>query len=82
MLHIDVNDGQGIFQGFAWRSSLEKKSLLDTVNALYISRNIIDKGNRIWYKLNCKTRISVITSVGESETEIVTPILNNRVIDW
>ena len=29
--------------------------------------NISDKDYRMWFKLNCKTRISVVTSVGESD---------------
>ena len=46
-----------------------KESLLDTMNALYVPGNISDKDYRMWFKLNCKTRISVITSVGESNAE-------------
>ena len=38
-------------------------ALLDTINTLYISGNINDKD----YKLNCKIRILVLTSVGESD---------------
>ena len=36
-------------------------------NALYVEGNITDKDYRMWFKLNCKTRISVVTSVGESD---------------
>ena len=45
----------------------DKKSLIDTLNALYVEGNISDKDYRMWFKLNCKTRISVVTSVGESD---------------
>ena len=36
---------------------LDKESLLDTLNALYVSGNISDKDYRMWFELNCKTRI-------------------------
>ena len=44
-----------------------KESLIDTLNALYIEGNITDKDYRMWFKLNGKTRIFVVTSVGESD---------------
>ena len=69
MLNMEVNNGHGIFQGFDMEKFFEKESLFDTLNALYVSGNISDKDYRMWFELNCKTRISVITSVGESDAE-------------
>ena len=37
------------------------------IQSYLISGNITDKDYRMWFKLNCKTRISVVTSVGESD---------------
>ena len=42
-------------------------SLIDTLNSLYVEGDISDKDYRMWYKLNCKTIISVVTSVGETD---------------
>ena len=45
----------------------DKESLIDTLNALYVEGDISEKDYRMWFKLNCKTRISVVTTVGESD---------------
>ena len=45
----------------------DKESLIDTLNALYVEGDISEKENRMWFKLNCKTRIAVVTLVGESD---------------
>ena len=39
-------------------TNYSKESLFYTINALYVPGNIIDKDYRMWFKLNCKTRIS------------------------
>ena len=69
MLNMEVNNGSGIFQVFDMDNFFDKESLIDTLNALYVEGNISDKDYRMWYKLNCKTRISVVTSVGETDAE-------------
>ena len=51
-------------QGFNNKKFFDKESLLDT---LYTEGHISDKDYRMLYKLNCKTRISVITLVSESD---------------
>ena len=48
---------------------LDKESLLDTLYTLYIEGKIRDKDYRMGYKLNYKTRISVLTLVGETVAE-------------
>ena len=67
MLYMEVNNGSGIFQGIDKETFFDKESLIDTLNALYVEGNISDKDYRIWFELNCKTRISVLTFVGESD---------------
>ena len=52
----------------------DKESLIDTLNALYIAGNITDKYYRIWFKQNCKTRISV----GESDTARIFDSIGKR----
>ena len=64
---MEVNNGSGIFQGFDMEKFFDKESLIDTLNALYVQGDISDKDYRMWFKLNCKTRISVVTFVGETD---------------
>ena len=64
MLAIEANNGQGIFQGFDMEKFFDKESLLNT---LYTEGHIIDKDYRMRYKLNCKTLISVLTTMRESD---------------
>ena len=64
---MEVNNGSGIFQGFDMEKFFDKESLIDTLSALYVEGDISDKDYRMWFKLNCKTHISVVTKVGESD---------------
>ena len=64
---MEVNNGSGIFQGFDMEKFFDKVSLIDTLNALYVEGDISEKDYRMWFKLNCKTCISVVTTVGESD---------------
>ena len=36
---------------------------------IYTEGNISDKDHRMWYKLNCKSGISVLTTVGETDAK-------------
>ena len=49
----------------------DKESLLDTMVTLKKKADINNKDYRLWYKLNEDTRISVRTSVGESESKLI-----------
>ena len=64
---MEVNNGNSIFQGFNVEQFFDKESRIDTLNAIYVEGNITDKDYWTWFKLNCKTIISVVTSVGESD---------------
>ena len=49
----------------------DKESLLDCMNTLKTKAKIDNKSYRLWYKLNENTKISVKTSVGESDSATV-----------
>ena len=47
------------------------ESLIVTLNAHYVEVDILEKDYRMWFKLNCKTHLFVVTSVGESDAALV-----------
>ena len=57
----------GIFNVFDMSKFFDKESLLDCMNVLNTHAKISNKSYRLWYKLNEGTRISVKTSVGETD---------------
>ena len=57
----------GIFNVFDMSKFFDKESLLDCMNVLNTHAKINNKSYRLWYKLNEGTRISVKTSVGETD---------------
>ena len=61
----------GIIQTFDMEKFFDKESLLDTMVTLKKKADIDNKDYRLWYKLNEDTRISVRTSVGESESKLI-----------
>ena len=61
---MDTGDRSKQFQGFDMEKFVDKESLLDTLYTLFSERQISDKDYKICYKLNCKTRISLLTTVG------------------
>ena len=52
----------------------DKESLLDCMDTLDKEAKVDNKSYRIWYKLNEETRISVRTSVGDSDEK--------SLVDW
>ena len=50
---MEVNNGNGTFQGFDMDKYFYKESLIETLNALYVEGNITDKEYRMWFKSNC-----------------------------
>ena len=72
----DKINGSGIFKGFDMEKFFDKESLIDTLNTLYVEGDISDKDYRMWYKLNCKTRISVLTTVEETHANAAFAITN------
>ena len=61
----------GIIQTFDMEKFFDKESLLDTMVTLKNKAGIDSKDYRMWFKLNEDTRISVRTSVGESESKLI-----------
>ena len=57
----------GIFNVFDMSKFFDKESLLDCMDVLNTHAKISNKSYRIWYKLNEGTKISVKTSVGETD---------------
>ena len=51
--------------------NVDKESLLDTMFTLKTKAGIDNKDYRLWFKLNEDTRISVRTSVGESDSKLI-----------
>ena len=67
----NVNEAGGIINTFYLSKFFDKESLLDTIYALKTKAEIDDKDYRMWFKLNENTKISVITSVRESNQATV-----------
>ena len=69
MLNKESKKENGIFQVFDMENFFDKESLLDAMYTLRNKADICNKSYRLWYRLNEKARISVRTSVGESESK-------------
>ena len=61
----------GIIQTFDMEKFFDKESLVDTMFTLKTRADIDNKDYRLWFKLNEDTRISVRTSVGESDSKLI-----------
>ena len=61
----------GIFQTFDMAKFFDKESLLDCMYSLNKKAKIDNKSYRLWYKINANTRISVKTSVGDSNFQSI-----------
>ena len=64
MLMKEEKKENGIFD---MEKFFDKESLLDTMHTLNKKANISDKDYRLWYMLNENAKISVMTSIGESD---------------
>ena len=71
MLSKETKKENGIFQVFDMEKFFDKESLLDAMYTLSTRAKVCDKTYRLWYKLNYKARISVKTTVGESDSEVI-----------
>ena len=60
-----------IFQVFDMQKFFDKESLLDAMHTLREKAKICNKSYRLWYLLNEKARISVKTSVGDSDARTI-----------
>ena len=57
----------GVFQVFDMKKFFDKESLLDCMTSLSNKAKVDNKSYRLWFLMNEETRISVKTSVGDSE---------------
>ena len=51
--------------------NFDKEGFVDTLNTVYTIGKISEKDYRLWFKLNFRTRISIITPVGETEHKTI-----------
>ena len=61
----------GIIQTFDMEKFFDNESILDTMFTFKTKADIDSKDYRLWFKLNEDTRISVRTSVGESDSKLI-----------
>ena len=71
MKTLETQNKTGIFQAFDMEKFFDKEGLVDTLNTMYTKGKISEKDYRLWYKLNNKTRISIITPVGETDNATI-----------
>ena len=67
MKQLEEKKDSGILSLYDMEKFFDKESLLDCMNTLNLRANINAKCYRMWFKLNENTKISVKTSVGESD---------------
>ena len=61
MKTLETQNKTGIFQAFDMEKFFDKEGLVDTLNTVYTIGKISEKDYRLWFKLNFRTRISIIT---------------------
>ena len=69
-LKEDNKEG-GIFNTYDMEKFFDKESLTDCMDSLSQEAKVDNKSYRLWYKLNQNAKISVKTSVGESESKSI-----------
>ena len=67
MKQKEEQNDTGIFNVYDMSKFFDKESLVDCMNVLNKEAKVSHKSYRIWYKLNEGTKISVTTSVGETD---------------
>ena len=66
MKQLEESKESGILSLFDMEKFFYKESLLDCMNTLNRKAKVKSKSYRMWFKLNENTKISVKTSLGES----------------
>ena len=62
-----VGETTCIFEAFDMEKFFDKEGLIDTLHTMYTEGKIAESDYRMWFKLNNRTNISVLTPVGETE---------------
>ena len=55
-----------------WKKFFDKEGLIDTLHTMLTKGKISISDYRMWFKLNNKTRISILTPLGETEGATIT----------
>ena len=71
MKTMETQNKTGIFQAFDMEKFFDKEGLVDTLHTMYTKGKISEKDYRLWFKLNNRTRISIITPVGETDNATI-----------
>ena len=61
----------GIFQAFDMEKFFDKEGLIDTLQTIYTQGKIAKSDYRMWFHLNNKTKISILTPLGETDGETI-----------
>ena len=56
-----------IFEAFDMEKFFDKEGLIDTLHTMLTKGKIFITDYRMWFKLNIRTRISILTPVGETD---------------
>ena len=56
-----------IFEAFDMEKFFNKEGLIDTLHTMYTQGKIAKSDCRMWFYLNNKTKISVLTPLGETD---------------
>ena len=62
-----VGETTCIFEAFDMEKFFDKEGLIDTLHTMYTQGKIAKSDYRMWFYLNNKTKISVLTPLGETE---------------
>ena len=61
-----VGETTCIFEAFDMEKFFDKEGLIDTLYTMYKEGKIAESDYRMWFMLNNKTKISVLTPLGET----------------
>merc|ERR1711892_1510108 len=61
-----VGETTCIFEAFDMEKFFDKEGLIDTLHTMYTEGKIAESDYRMWFMLNNKTKISVLTPLGET----------------
>ena len=62
-----VGETTCIFEAFDMEKFFDKEGLIDTLYTMYTEGKIAESDYRMWFLLNNKTKISVLTPLGETD---------------
>ena len=63
----EVGETTCIFEAFYMEKFFDKEGLIDTLHTMYTQGKIAKSDYRMWFQLNNKTKISILTPLGETD---------------